>query len=143
MDAASVPFATNTIPVNGSNAIPAAVAPTGGGGGAGLTSTGIGTTAGSGGQILESQTFNGTTINGTSLLNNSVNLTSAPSMSFYGTSVGLGGRGGRTSATAYKPVNGGKYGGGGGGGVAHPNGLYGENLGGFGGPGVVIVISEA
>jgi len=143
MDAASVPFATNTIPVNGSNAIPAAVAPTGGGGGAGLTSTGIGTTAGMGGQILESQTFNGTTINGTSLLNNSVNLTSAPSMSFYGTSVGLGGRGGRTSATAYKPVNGGKYGGGGGGGVAHPNGLYGENLGGFGGPGVVIVISEA
>ena len=138
----NVPFAPNTIPIHGSNAIPAAVAPTGGGGGAGISSVGTTHAGGTGGSILESNSFNATVISGLTLLNNNTNVT-PPSMSFYGTLVGLGGRGGRTAATAYKPANGAKYGGGGGGGVAHPTGTYNEHLGGFGGPGVVVVISEA
>jgi hypothetical protein len=138
--------------------IPAPFAPTGGGGGTGVsgsTNTPYATTGaigtGKGGGILNANTKTGGimirgsfTVSTNGVINNAVaqprttsTVTSVPGFYQFIT-VGLGGRGGnaQNSPSAILPVSGGLYGGGGGGG--------GWNRGSApGGAGVLVVISEA
>ena len=146
LDAPPLPYQQN-LPFNASNEIPADVAPTGGGGGAGYgVASDVTSNGGAGGAIQPSNTFqynNGSTY---TLYGPVVNTTTstgvtAPSISFFNSlvKVGLGGRGASTNG-ATAPVAGGSYGGGGGGGRGG-TGAAGSG-GANGGPGVVIVITE-
>ena len=145
-DAPPLPYLQN-LPFNGSNEIPADVAPTGGGGGTGYGATSdVTSNGGAGGSIQTSTTFtlnNGSTFTllGPVVNTTTSNGTTASSIRFHNSlvRVGLGGRGASTAGNT-QPVQGGTYGGGGGGGRGG-TGAAGTG-GATGGPGVVIVITE-
>ena len=124
----------------------AEIAPTGGGGGAGISGSNNTFTGGRGGAIktYPQQEQYGYDNNVPPVIMERENYrynTTAPSIPFLYTQVGLGGRGASTNGTG-EATPGAKYGGGGGGGRA-TSGQTGQHYGANGGQGVVVVISEA
>lgn len=123
------------------------IAPTGGGGGGGLSATVNQFIAGAPGGGIRDALISGAVGSQFRVHSNTKKVmdgseTIPLSIYLYNTFIGLGGRGGGSLNTT-SPVAGGKYGGGGGGGRAQANGLAADIKGASGGPGVVIVISEA
>jgi alpha-tubulin suppressor-like RCC1 family protein len=133
------------------------VSTTGGGGGGGISRTNVGYRGGRGGAIanLRDTNFAVNWINaeppkdsiGITKFDNPITNTSAPSLRFYNTLIGMGGRGGsRQTGFLDLPTAGGKYGGGGGGGRAtttNQTTTPTDSYGAAGGNGVVVIISEA
>jgi hypothetical protein len=132
---------------------PSPITTTGGGGGSGIRANGTTAgVAGAGGSILTSNsasaTLSGLTTNYppsfvqgvvNANISQTISTSSPANYPFMGTTIGLGGRGGRADGSS-EPVAGGLYGGGGGGGgSSDTNAGNGAN----GGNGVLIVISEA
>jgi len=159
MDAPPIPYTIahaalhSTVYGVSSIGIPNPITTTGGGGGSGVAANG--TTqgaAGAGGSVLTSSSgslkLDGTVVNFPNTfaqgmvnvnINQTISTSSPASYPFMGTTIGLGGRGGRSDGNS-EPVAGGNYGGGGGGGGATTTNA---GIGAPGGNGVLIVISEA
>ena len=125
--------------------IPAAIAPTGGGGGLGYDADNGGNQDGdtTGGKIqINSSIILGDAYKSSGLVGKEYTYSVDGYVPAFYTKIGLGGNGGNPSASI-APSGGARYGGGGGGAYGFYTGSYGVSSGASGADGVVIIISEA